>query len=341
MKIKVFGKDNVGWSIDKDRANLIYFLSKIENVELTENTKEADIFFFVWLDFLMSGRFFLFRVFRKIFWKNKKIISWVTNDVTQNKNFLKKKYPIDLFIAPSEKVSLFLNQHSLKNIKIPFFVSPEIYYQKNLPKIEILKKLNLREDLKDKFLIGSFQRDGEGKNLLSPKWQKNPDLLIEICKNLPKDKFTLVLAGPRRHYVIKRCLEENIPYVFVGDESFVKNLKDDIFQNNQKEDLISDLYNLVDLYLVTSKSEGGPKAVLEAALSKTMIFSSDVGFAKDYLHPECLLSENNVSEIAEKVLKVIDGKNIEDIKNYNFEKSSFAMDFENYKSLLEKAIKTI
>ena len=45
------------------------------------------------------------------------------------------------------------------------------------------------------------------------------------------------------------------------------------------------LYNLSDLYVVSSRSEGGPKAVLEAAFAGTMILSTGVGLAPDFLHP--------------------------------------------------------
>jgi glycosyltransferase involved in cell wall biosynthesis len=344
MKIKVVGKDNVGWSIDKDRANLIYFLSKIEDVELTDRFFKADIYFFVWLDFLMSGKLFFFRLMKRLFWKNKKIIAWVTNDITLNKSFLKKKYPVDLFIAPSKRTSLFLEQAGLPHVTIPFFVSPELYVKKNILKEELLQKLNLPSELKEKFLIGSFQRDSEGNNLLSPKWQKNPDLLIEICKRLPKDSFCLVLAGPRRHYVVKRLQQESIPYVFVGDASYLKNKQDDIFVNNVSENIISDLYNLIDLYLVTSKSEGGPKAIFESALSKTLVFSTDVGLATDFLHPELIFSKDSIDELVSKIMTFMKGDSLdifETYKNYNYDKVISVLNEPSYKNLIQKAVKSV
>ena len=38
----------------------------------------------------------------------------------------------------------------------------------------------------DDFLVGSFQRDTESKDLSSPKLVKGPDIFIEIVKKLNK-----------------------------------------------------------------------------------------------------------------------------------------------------------
>ena len=37
----------------------------------------------------------------------------------------------------------------------------------------------------------------------------------------------LVLAGPRRHYLIWQCRDRAIPYVYVGDETYIDAMKDD------------------------------------------------------------------------------------------------------------------
>ena len=47
--------------------------------------------------------------------------------------------------------------------------------------------------------------------------------------------------------------------------------------------LVNKLYNILDLYLVTSRIEGGPQAILECALTKTPILSTDVGVASEIL----------------------------------------------------------
>ena len=46
---------------------------------------------------------------------------------------------------------------------------------------------------------------------------------------------------------------------------------------------LNELYNLLDLYIVTSRIEGGPQAIIECGLSKTPIISTDVGVASEIL----------------------------------------------------------
>jgi hypothetical protein len=337
IKVKVIGKDNVGWSIDKDRSNLLSFLSKIPEVKITNSCVDADIYFFVWLDLVRSPRYFFIRLI-KLFSK-KKIIAWVTNDITQSEKFLKVKWFADLFISPSDRVSLFLEKNNFKFVQIPFYVSEDVYKNLSQSRQELSKKLEIDFDLiRDKFLIGSFQRDSLGGDLNKPKWQKDPDLLISICESLPKEKYALVLAGPRRHYLISKCKEKNIPYVFIGDESFIENKKDDIFVNNLDEQKINILYNLIDLYLVTSKSEGGPKAVMEASLAKTMIFSTDVGLAPDFLHPDLIYSNDSKAKILEVVAGNIPLEKIRNYIDFNYNKASNILNIDHYQDLVRKAI---
>ena len=52
--------------------------------------------------------------------------------------------------------------------------------------------------------------------------------------------------------------------------------------------LVNKLYNILDLYLVTSRIEGGPQAILECALNKTPILSTDVGVASEILDPKSI-----------------------------------------------------
>ena len=66
------------------------------------------------------------------------------------------------------------------------------------------------------YLVGSFQRDTEGSDLISPKLVKGPDIFIEIVKNLyQKNKeLKVVLTGKRRGYVISELTKNNIPFKY-------------------------------------------------------------------------------------------------------------------------------
>ena len=58
---------------------------------------------------------------------------------------------------------------------------------------------------------------------------------------------------------------------------------------------INDLYNCLNLYLVTSRVEGGPAAITECAISKTPIISRDVGLAREFLHPNSIANDNLIN----------------------------------------------
>ena len=39
---------------------------------------------------------------------------------------------------------------------------------------------------------------------------------------------------------------------------------------------LNELYNILDLYIVASRIEGGPQAILECAVTKTPVISTDM-----------------------------------------------------------------
>ena len=53
------------------------------------------------------------------------------------------------------------------------------------------------------------------------------------------------------------------------------------------------LYNCLDLYIVSSRFEGGPQAILECGITKTPIISTDVGIASEILAPESIFNMEN------------------------------------------------
>jgi len=319
--IFIFGNDKVNWSVDEDRKNTESILRKTRGVRIVRNIFRADAIHFVWYSQL-DNRIVIFflkllKMIRKV-----SVSAVITNDI---RNFPDKitrlKYVVDTWVAPSHRVCDFLRSMDLNVEYLPFLVDKEIFYRINIEKNDICKKISIDPDaVKGKFLIGSFQRDSLGTNLNEAKWQKNPQLLVDICKNLPRDRFVLVLAGPRRHFIANSCRRLKIPFIFVGKYEFIRYGKDDLLENNLSLEKINLLYNLIDLYIITSKSEGGPKAVLEAALTKTAVFSTDVGLASDMLHPKLIFSDTEPEKIV-KTIKEIIGKRVDlaEETEYNYE----------------------
>lgn len=137
----------------------------------------------------------------------------------------------------------------------------------------------------DKMVFGSFQRDTEA-DLQQPKLEKGPDVLCDILTKLDRKNIFVVLAGTRRHYVEKRLTEAAIPFKNVGRVPFTE---------------LNNLYNMIDYYLVTSRYEGGPQAILEAMATRTKIYSTVVGIAEETLSPLVLFT--NAAAAHQKLLR--------------------------------------
>jgi hypothetical protein len=311
-RIKVFlhGEDKVGWSIDYDRKYTALFLRQL-GYPVTTNFFVANVVHSVWWNLLLSFRVYPLR------WK--KVIAFTTNEAnTDSPEFRMAKSFVDLWVAPSRAMYCKLELAGVDVKYQPFYVDEKIFFRLNKSKEEIARELGIDyEPLLDKLIIASFQRDSLGTDLSQPKWQKGPELLANILSLLPKSKFVLLLAGPRRHWVINQCKEFNIPYFYYGREP--KEYEDDIRRNTLDKPTINKLYNLSDLYIVSSRSEGGPKAILESAFTKTMILSTNVGLAPDFLDPWCIYS--TAEEAVQKIKEIADEKDLSGIVESHYDKA--------------------
>ncbi len=118
--------------------------------------------------------------------------------------------------------------------------------------------------------IGSFQKDGVGwGDGMEPKLIKGPDLFVETVERLNRDfPVFVVLTGPARGYVKQGLDSRGIPY----SHHYLENYFD-----------VPHAYHALDLYLMTSREEGGPKSLLECAASGVPVVSSRVGMAPDVI----------------------------------------------------------
>lgn len=132
---------------------------------------------------------------------------------------------------------------------------------------------------KSAYLIGSFQKDTEGRTNL-PKLSKGPDLFVKIVKDMHRtnNNVKVVLSGLRREYIIAELEKANIKYYYFNMIPLNK---------------INDLYNCLDLYIVSSRCEGGPRSVFEAGLTKTPIISTRIGISPELMSPGALFDVNN------------------------------------------------
>lgn len=193
------------------------------------------------------------------------------------KEFYKRDKFVDIYHTISENSLNQLRQLTNKKIvKIPFWVNENIFYKIN-DKIRLRKEYGFSDK---EFLIGSFQRDTEGRDLTSPKLIKGPDRFVEIVTTMKSSQKDLlvVLAGKRRNYIISQLEKLNIKYRYFEMVDL---------------DQLNDLYNCLDLYIVSSRIEGGPQAIAECAITKTNIISTDVGIAREILHEESIFDMEN------------------------------------------------
>lgn len=184
---------------------------------------------------------------------------------------------VDHYHAMSEKTANDLRKITDKPVTpIQFWVNENIWKEHTGDFDELRKTYKLPTQ---KVLVGSFQRDTEGHDLVSPKLVKGPDLFcdyMELMYSQIEQNLEIVLTGWRRQYVMKRLDQAGIKYHYFEMCDFKT---------------MNDLYNCLDLYVVSSRIEGGPQAIPECAMTRTPIISTDVGLAPEILAPKSVNNE--------------------------------------------------
>jgi len=279
---------NENWVVDNVISEWKNFNRKIT----TDYIKQADI---VWLIAPWT-----WNKVQKRRLKSKKVVCTIHhidfdkfNDKEKTDFYKRDKY-VDLYHTVSDKTKEQLKTLTNKKIiVIPFWINQKIFF-------EINNKDNLREKYKinkDSYVIGSFQRDTEGSDLKSPKLSKGPDRFLQIVLEMKKEipQLEVLLTGKRRGYLIENFKKNNIPFHYFEMIDYQK---------------LNELYNLIDLYIVASRVEGGPRSLFECAITRTPIVSTDVGFASKLLSPKSIfevekfqLAKPDIEYSRKKVLK--------------------------------------
>ncbi|PLX28263.1 hypothetical protein C0581_02915 [Candidatus Parcubacteria bacterium] len=186
---------------------------------------------------------------------------------------------------------------------------------------------------KDKIIIGSFQKDGQGwEEGFVPKLEKGPDIFCKVLTGVAKkERVHVLLTGPSRGYV-KKCLDQQgVGYTHV----YLENYFD-----------IVDYYNVLDVYVVTSRAEGGPKSLLESWACGVPVVSTQVGMVNDCVTDNengLVSSIEDVRGLVEDTLKVIQStsrntemvkKGLESVKLFRIEAVSQRYVEEIYKKII-------
>lgn len=154
-----------------------------------------------------------------------------------------------------------------KIVHIPFGVDTVLFHPPSpAARAEARKRLSIPENA---VCIGSFQKDSPGWDNTSTaiKWVKGPDVLADVLERLAERyPIYVLLTTPSRGYVVNRLQGAGIPY------------RQDILAG---ADQLQSYYHALDLYLITSRDEGGPMALLEAMSSGVPVVSTRMGIPRD------------------------------------------------------------
>jgi glycosyltransferase involved in cell wall biosynthesis len=147
------------------------------------------------------------------------------------------------------------------------------------------------------FVVGSFQKDGVGWGEgLEPKLIKGPDVLVAALERVHRaiPELVVLLTGPARGYVCREFERRGIPYEHLALSS---------------RDELALVYHALDVYLVTSRQEGGPKAMFETTAAGVPLVTTRVGQAEELLADgeDALLADvEDVDALAAAVQRVYD-----------------------------------
>lgn len=222
-------------------------------------------------------------------------------------DFLKTKNSIYKIVTASSLVYQRLLNWGIEKQKIsliPIGVDTDLFNLSDSNyKSEIRSKLGFK---KKEFVIGSFQKDGIGwAKGEEPKYIKGPDLLVKSIELIAKElNIAVLLTGPARGYVKRELSKRNIKFKHIYLDSYEE---------------IANYYQALDLYIVSSREEGGPKAIVESMASGVPIISTDVGMARDFIvndHNGSIIKDFNPINIAQKSIEMIkDPYKIKKIRN--------------------------
>lgn len=161
------------------------------------------------------------------------------------------------------------------------------------------------------FVVGSFQKDGVGWGEgLEPKLVKGPDVLADALEVVQRDvpELHVLLSGPARGYVRERLGRAGIPYV----HRLLDRHRD-----------VATLYHAIDAYIVSSRQEGGPKAILESMACGVPLVTTRVGQAMDIVEHgrnAFMVEPEDAEGLAEWVVRVAaGGDDLVDMRSAGFD----------------------
>lgn len=208
--------------------------------------------------------------------KNKVIMTWyhIPEHDPRLSTLRELEARVDLIHTSTHSTKQTLVQHGFppeKILVIPQGINLTLFTPASKDqKREIRTALGIPEKA---FVIGSFQKDGDGWGEgMNPKLIKGPDVFCDVIEQLAKKiPVHVLLSGPSRGYVKDRLTRANIPFT----HQYPKAYKD-----------VNKLYHALDVYLISSRIEGVPMALLESWATGIPLVSTRVGMVQDVAEHE-------------------------------------------------------
>ena len=300
IKVYLMGGEKTGWALDADLETTRQTMEALPGLIQLVPLAEADVVHSVWEYPLLNMDLRLL--------KGKRVLCHVCNEVVRTFDqscMIHAQEVISLWIPISHEADAFLQSLRLRTWYMPYTINPDVFKPILDPSRE---ELRYRFGIpRDDYVISSFMRDSRADDLHRPKPQKGVEILLQLLATLRQKGYpiSVLLAGPRRHWIRARLREQDIPFTYVGREFD----GDDNDRNILDPPTVNLLYQTSDLHLITSRWEGGPRAVLETAASRTPVLCSSVGIARDMLQPASLFScfdealDRIESDIRKRILK--------------------------------------
>ncbi len=324
------------WVINQVGRELIDWLNKSSRVRARITTTHFGIRNQI-IHFGSVNTFLRKDGFLKPHQSNKLVLTWFhfVPDDEKNKNIREAQEHLNIIHTAAnltKKNLINLGVNSEKIAVIPLGVDLSLFAPVSEEERKRIKaKLNISQD---KIVIGSFQKDGVGWGEgLKPKKIKGPDIFVDVAAELARDyPIFVLLAGPARGYVKTELKKRSVSYQDIG------------YLGNFKE--IVKYYQALDLYLTTSRIEGGPRQTLEAWAAGVPLVSTKVGMVPDIAEDglDILLAEvEDIAHLTENCRRIIEDKSLKEtlisnglvkVKNYSWQKIAQRYFEEIYSKLL-------
>ncbi len=296
--------DNASWVIDEEAKK---FKELLNGMGLSANIKKRMYFNLPQIVYYTSQFSLNDETIYKS--KNKIIVDYFHGHPDKGENFRKcfeslKKHHKEISkvrVSNKEMEELIKTSgiDSSKVARIPISIDIETFKPQTPEKRqEIRKTLGIPENA---VVIGSFQKDGVGWNEgLEPKLIKGPDVFLKVIEKLKSEipNIHVLLSGPARGFVKAGLTTLGIPFTHRYYSDYKK---------------IADLYDALDLYIISSREEGGPKALLESMAKGVPVVTTAVGQCRDLVINEknaLITSVDDTNQLFNYSIKAIKDENL-------------------------------